>query len=124
MNEVIQGTLSGIFRRFDSGYLIASINPGGHKVVGTLPNPVIGDKLEFYGRWEEHPQYGKQFRFDLAVTVAPKTEQDMLEFLSQLKHIGSVRARAIMDRFGSKIFEILDDHPQQLTAISGITAEK
>ena len=79
MNESIQGTIAGIFRQFDSGYLIASIDPGGYKVVGTLPDPVIGDKLEFHGRWEEHPQYGKQFRFDLAVTVAPKTEQDMLE---------------------------------------------
>ncbi|MBC8204513.1 MAG: hypothetical protein H8E87_03250 [FCB group bacterium] len=79
MNEVIQGTIAGIFRQFDNGYLIASIDPGGHKVVGTLPNPVIGDKLEFHGRWEEHPQYGRQFHFDLAVIVAPKTEQDMLE---------------------------------------------
>ena len=79
MNESIQGTIAGIFRQFDNGYLIASIDPGGYKVVGTLPDPVIGDKLEFHGRWEQHPQYGRQFRFDLAVTVAPKTEQDMLE---------------------------------------------
>ncbi len=124
MNEVIQGILVSIFRRFDSGYLIATIDPGGHKVVGTLPNPVIGDKLEFHGRWEEHPQYGRQFRFDLAVTVTPRTQQDMLEFLSQLKHIGPVRARAIMNRFGDGIYEILDDQPQQLTAISGITTKR
>jgi len=124
MNDIIQGTLSGIFRQFDSGYLIASIDPGGHKVVGTLPNPVIGDKLEFHGRWEEHARYGKQFHFDLAVTVMPKTEQDMLEFLSQLKHIGPVRAGAIMNKFGDGIFEILDNNPQRLTAISGITAER
>ena len=124
MNEIIQGTLSSIFRQFDNGYLIASIDPGGHKVVGTLPNPVIGDKLEFHGRWETHPQYGRQFHFDLAVIVAPKTEQDMLEFLSQLKHIGPVRARAIMDKFGDSIFEVLDNNPQQLTAIPGITSKR
>ena len=124
MNEVIHGTLANIFRRFDSGYLIATIDPGGHKVVGTLPNPVIGDKLEFHGSWEEHPQYGKQFCFDLAVTVTPRTQQDMLEFLSQLKHIGPVRAGEIMNKFGDSIFEILDKNPQQLTAISGITAER
>ena len=124
MNEVIQGSLVNIFRRFDSGYLIASIDPGGHKVVGTLPDPVIGDKLEFHGYWEQHPQYGRQFRFDLAVTVTPKTLQDMLEFLSQLKHIGPVRAQAIMDKFGDAIFEVLDTNPQQFIAIPGITAEK
>jgi exodeoxyribonuclease V alpha subunit len=124
MNEVIQGTLASIFRRFDSGYLIATIDPGGHKVVGTLPNPVIGDRMEFHGRWEEHPRYGKQFNFDLAVAVTPKTQQDMLEFLSQLKHIGPVRASAIMNKFGDGIFDILDNAPQRLTAISGITAER
>ncbi len=124
MTEIIVGTLISIFRQFESGYLIGSIDPGGEKVVGTLPNPVIGDKLEFHGRWEEHPQYGRQFRFNLAVTVMPKTNQDMLEFLSQLKHIGTVRAQAIMERFGDDIFEILDTNPQQLTAISGITPER
>ncbi|NQS97864.1 MAG: hypothetical protein HQ591_05375 [candidate division Zixibacteria bacterium] len=87
MSETIQGTLIGIFRQFDSGYLIAYINPGGHKIVGTLPNPTIGDRLEFHGHWEEHSQYGRQFRFDLAVTVTPRTEKEMLEFLSQLKQI-------------------------------------
>ena len=122
--EVIQGTLIGIFRRFDSGYLIASIDPGRHKVVGTLPNPVVGDKLEFHGCWEQHPQYGKQFHFDLAVTVTPKTQQDMLEFLSQLKHIGPVRAHAIMDKFSDAIFEVLDEQPQRLTAIAGITPKR
>ena len=124
MDEIVIGTLVEIFRQFDSGYLIAYINPGRHKIVGTLPNPTIGDKLEFHGRWEEHPQYGKQFRFDLAVTVAPKTKQDMLEFLSQLKHIGPVRARKIMNKFGDSIFDVLENNPQQLTAISGITAKR
>ena len=79
---MIQGTLNNIYRQFDSGYLIASIDPGGYKVVGTLPNPVVGDKLEFHGRWEEHELYGRQFRFDLAVKVIPKTTQDMLEIKS------------------------------------------
>ena len=44
MTETLQGVLTSIFRQFDSGYLIAYINPGGHKIVGTLPDPVIGDK--------------------------------------------------------------------------------
>ena len=124
MNETIQGILTSIFRQFDSGYLIASIDPGGHKVVGTLPNPVIGDKLEFHGRWEEHSQYGRQFRFDLAVKVIPKTTQDMLEFLSQLKYIGPVRAKAIIKIFGNRIFDILDQDPQKLCVISGITPDR
>ena len=122
--EIIEGTLENIFRQFESGYLIASIDPGRHRVVGTLPNPVIGDSLEFHGRWEEHPRYGRQFNFDLAVTMAPKTQQEMLEFLSQLKHIGPVRASAIMNRFGDNIFDILEEKPQQLTAIPGITTER
>jgi exodeoxyribonuclease V alpha subunit len=124
MNEIIQGTLTSISRRFDNGYIIASIDPGGHKMVGTLPNPVLGDRMEFHGHWEEHPRYGKQFNFDLAITVMPKTNQDMLGFLSQLKHIGPVRANAIMKKFGDSIFEVLDNNPQQITAISGITAER
>ena len=93
-------------------------------MVGTLPNPVVGDKLEFHGRWEEHPQYGRQFRFDLAVTVIPKTKQDMLEFLSQLKYIGPVRAKAIIKTFGNKIFDILDQDPHKLCVISGITPDR
>ncbi|MBC8277882.1 MAG: AAA family ATPase [FCB group bacterium] len=122
--EIIEGTLESIFRQFDSGYLIGSIDPGGEKVLGTLPNPVIGDRLEFHGHWEEHPRYGRQFCFDLAVTVTPKTQQEMLEFLSQLKHIGPVRASSIMNRFGDNIFDILDDNPQRLTSISGITEKR
>ena len=113
MNEVIQGTLANIFRQFDSGYLIATIDPGGRKVVGTLPDPVIGDKLEFHGRWEEHPQYGKQFRFDLAVTVTPRTQQEMLEFLSQLKHIGPARA-LIMGCYQNTTIEMVKENPYRM----------
>jgi len=122
--EIIQGALTKIFRQFESGYIIATIDPGGQKVVGTLPNPVIGDRMEFHGEWKEHKKYGRQFCFDMAVTVVPKTNQDMLEFLSLLKNIGPVRAQAIMDTFGDSIFDILDHAPQRLTIISGITPER
>jgi len=122
--EIIQGTLSKIYCQFTDGYIIASIDPKERKVVGNLPNPVLGDKLEFHGKWEEHNKYGRQFRFDMAVTVVPKTNQDMLEFLSLLKNIGPVRAQAIMKTFGDSIFDILDQNPHKLTAISGITEER
>jgi len=122
--EVIQGRLSRIYQKSVRDFLIAAIDPGGRKVVGVLPNPVIGDKLEFHGRWEEHELYGRQFRFDLAVKVIPKTTQDMLEFLSQLQHIGPVRAKAIIKIFGDRIFDILDQDPQKLCVISGITPDR
>ena len=123
MTETLTGTLIEVKRQFGSGFMIGQIEPS-IKVLGILSNPVIGDKLEFHGRWENHPRYGKQFNFDLAVTVTPRTKHDMLEFLSQLKHIGPVRGCAIMDRFGDDIFEILDFDPRRLTSISGITDKR
>ena len=121
---ILKGELASIVRTFDSGYLIAFIEPGGHKVVGNLPNPNIGDKLEFHGRWEHHPKFGGQFCFDMVMQVMPRTKKDMLEFLSQLKHIGPVRANNIMCEYGDDIFDILENDPQRITSISGITTKR
>jgi len=122
--EIIQGTLAKIYKQFTSGYLIAIIEPGGEKVVGTLSEPVLGDKMEFYGEWVDHSKYGLQFRFDSAVKYIPKDKQEMLEFLSMLKNIGPVRAQEIIKTFGDSIFTILDAEPQRLTAISGISTAR
>ena len=95
-------------------------------IEGYMPMPAEGDSVCVYGKWVMNPKYGKQFRVEQYERVLPKTLDDIQKYLGggAIKGIGPVSATKIVDRFGEQTFDVLENHPEWLADIPGISRKK
>lgn len=91
-------------------------------IVGTLPHLTEGEDAEFEGVWVEHPIYGTQFKADSAYSIMPKGRQALISYLSGglISGIREATAKLIVDKFGEDSFDVIANHPEKLTKLSGI----
>lgn len=114
----------------ESGFTVAQVQVEGHPspvtVVGAFMAPAPGEVLHMQGCWQEHPEFGRQFRADTCQTQMPVSTKGIEKFLGSglIKGIGPETARRIIERFGDQALEIIDQDPERLTEISGIGAKK
>ena len=63
--EILQGSIeSVVYQNYDNGYSVLRLNIGQKQavtVVGTIPLPVVGERLMVTGKWSTHSNYGRQF---------------------------------------------------------------
>lgn len=73
-----------------------------------------------------HPNHGRQFKAEYAERSLPRTSEAIYSYLAgrAVKGIGPATATLIVDRFGEKTLDVLENHPEQLAEIRGITREK
>ncbi len=78
------------------------------------------------GEWTSHPVFGSQFKVSEFERKMPKSAADMLRYLSAgtVKGIGPATANKIVDRFGDETFDVIENSPERLAEIRGITIEK
>lgn len=129
MMEEKQGTVAElIFQNQENGYTIAVFETEEEQftIVGTMPACRKGVSYSIQGKWTTHPSYGEQFAVSSFEEVMPSTEAGIREFLSSgvLKGIGGKTAAAIVSKFGSQTFDIIEKRPQRLTEIPGIGEKK
>ena len=95
-------------------------------IEGYMPIPAEGDSVCVYGKWVVNPKYGKQFRVEQYERVLPKSLDDIQKYLAggAIKGIGPVSATKIVDRFGEQTFDVLENHPEWLADIPGISRKK
>ena len=128
--EVLQGTVGAVvFKNDDNGYAVVRLQCESGQVatvVGTLPQPVVGEKLMVTGHWTSHPSYGKQFEAEFLERLLPQTESDILHYLSgrAIKGIGPVLAVRIVRKFGTDTLKIIESEPEKLATVSGISKQK
>ncbi len=128
--EIVQGTVGAIvYQNYDNGYAVLRlVTDSGPTVtvVGTIPMPCIGETLMVTGTWSSHPSYGKQFEAEFLERILPQTANQILTFLSSraIKGIGPKTAQRIVDRFGAQTLAIMEQEPQRLAEVSGISALK
>ena len=117
-----------IYRNQDNGYCVLTLNTedGGLTCVGTLQGVVEGMNVEFTGSYTEHPSYGRQFRVESYEEKEPEDEFAIERYLGSgaVKGIGAALAARIVRKFGRDTFLIIEEEPERLAEIRGISERK
>lgn len=117
-----------IFRNAENGYCVMNFVTSGMEItcVGTFPDIDEGESIEVYGEYVEHAVYGKQFRAESYEHVAPEDEVAVERYLGSgaIKGIGAAMASRIVKRFGADTFRVIEEEPERLAEIKGISIRK
>ncbi len=126
--DEIEGVVEDVvYSNADTGYYVFSVDAGEPiTVVGNAPSIYAGEGIHAYGKWVQHPSYGKQFVCEDIEKSFPKEETNILKFLSSgaIKGIGPATAQKIVAKFGADTLDVLENEPLQLTSIRGITSNR
>ena len=118
-----------VYQNRENGYAIARVRtkdePGQTTIVGTLGELSVGAILDLHGTWINHPKFGRQFEVNTFEQARPATENGVVRFLqSSIKGVGEKTAAIMVEEFGVEVLDILDDDPEQLLCIRGISKNK
>ncbi len=128
--EILRGSVGTVvFKNDENGYCVLRLQCDDGQtvtVVGTIPQPIVGEKLMVTGHWGSHPSYGKQFEAEFLERVLPESESDILKYLSgrAVKGIGPVLATRIVRRFGTDALKVIESEPEKLATVSGVSKAK
>ena len=117
-----------IFQNAENGYTICVIDADGEPVTltGIIPAAVEGEMISAEGEWVNHPTYGRQFSVSAYSKEMPATAAAILTYLSSgaVKGIGPVTAKRIVDLYGEDSLNVIEEHPEWLADIKGISPKK
>ena len=126
----IEGTVEKIiYHNDENGYVVCELlafSDELYTVCGNMPYLAAGETIKALGDFVTHPQFGRQFRVEYYEKQLPSSTTAILKYLASgtVKGIGPVTARRIVDKYGEDTFEVLENHPEWLADISGISARK
>ena len=125
MLEEYEGVIADIiYHNNENGYTVAVFETevSAFTVVGSLPSVNVGKSYRLQGQFIDNPRYGEQFSIKSFEEIMPSTKDGIRDFLSSgiLKGVGKKTAAAIVSAFGAETFEIIENHPERLTEVSGI----
>ncbi|MFL0245904.1 ATP-dependent RecD-like DNA helicase [Candidatus Clostridium stratigraminis] len=125
----IQGVVEDIiFKNEENGYVVSIIKDADEKytIVGYIPYLTEGQSLKLQGIWVKHPQFGDQFKVEGYEELLPNSIVGIEKYLSSgiISGIGPVTARKIIDKFGDKSLELMDNDIDCLKEIEGIGEKK
>ena len=117
-----------IYQNKDNGYTVFTLTTEDDEVtcVGTVPDIHSGETLEIRGNWTMHALYGRQVQVQYYEKAMPATAAGMEKYLSSglIKGIGAKTAKRIVERFGEATFYVIEEKPDMLTEIKGISFDK
>ena len=128
-SELLEGIVSSIiFQNEENGYTILRMDVSGEEitVVGTMPGVSPGEYLSVRGTWTRHPTYGSQIRAEVVERRLPQGLKEIFHYLSSgaVKGVGKATARRIVEEFGEEALAVMEDEPERLTRIKGITLKR
>lgn len=117
-----------IYRNESNGYSVLTMLCDGINTtaVGMMSDVNIGDEVKLIGNWKTHSSYGEQFAFEYYEQFMPSTSVSILKYLSSgtIKGIGRATAKRLVEAFGDNTLEIMQQSPERLEEIKGISHEK
>ncbi len=129
-NEQLKGRIENVVYRNESNdYTVLEISDENELLitaVGAMPMAFEGEDVILNGHWTYHKDFGKQFVFSSFEKTLPKEVDGILQYLSSrtVKGIGPVTALKIVNRYGIDTFDVIENHPEWLVDVPGITMKK
>ena len=126
MAEEIKGYVEHIiYRNSENGYTVFVLNSLGdiRTCVGYPAEISEGESCVVAGTSVSHPLYGEQLQLERFEPVPPENAQAMLRYLSSgaVRGIGEALAKRIVKRFGDDTLRIMEEEPERLAEIKGIS---
>lgn len=118
------------YHNAENGYTVLRLSVRDHAdlitVVGCMAEPAPGEMLSVTGRWEKNPRYGMQLHATKCEPAIPATTEGIEKFLASglIRGIGPSTAKKIVEEFGGDTISVLDEKPERLAHIRGISAKK
>jgi exodeoxyribonuclease V alpha subunit len=118
-----------IYANEENGYAVCDLGTTDNDLVtiqGILPYIAEGDGVTVYGRWVHNPKYGRQFAVERYERQLPADVNSILRYLASraIKGIGPRTAQKIVEEFGVDTFDVIENHPDWLAQIPGISRKK
>lgn len=117
-----------IYRNADNGYTVLNLVSGEDEItcVGIFSAIAEGENIEAQGEYTEHPTYGQQFKVTSFEEKAPEDEEAIERYLGSgaIKGIGLAMAARIVRRFKGDTFRLIEEEPERLAEIKGISNRK
>lgn len=126
----IEGTVQAVvFRNEENGYTVLRMNTGERgeiTAVGCMPGAAPGEGLTVHGAWVRHSSFGEQFKAEAVERRMPRGEKAVFDYLASgaVRGVGAATARRMVDEFGEDALTVLEETPERLTRIRGITRKK
>lgn len=124
-------TLAGVvehvvYRSEETGYHVLRVKIEGERealtVVGHAASVSPGERVRAEGTWTMHRSYGKQFAADTLTVIPPSSLDEIEAYLASgmIKGVGRTMAKKLVNRFGERVFEVIEHQPERLTDVPGL----
>ena len=113
------------YRNEETGYTVLQVKTGAEEtcLVGRFLSIAVGETLKAEGEFVTHPTYGPQLRVEHYEFLPPEDEAATERYLGSgaIKGIGAKLAHRIVEKFGADTFRIIEEEPERLSEVRGIS---
>lgn len=127
--DTVKGYVEKIkFRNVENGFTILTMSCDGEEVVckGIFPGINEGEYIKVEGDEDLHPVYGPQILMKRYEIITPEDIVSIERYLASgvIKGIKEATAKKIVDKFGAETFNVIENEPERLAQIKGISERK
>jgi len=125
----IKGYVSNIrYRKEETGYTVFELMSEDDEItcVGNLTRLDVGESIEVTGELTMHPAYGEQIHVTSYEPVTDDNPDSLKRYLGSgaIRGIGEALAGRIVSKFGADTMRILEEEPERLSEVKGISERK
>ena len=128
MSETAEGYVEHIiYHNEENGYTVLELSADrGLVCVGKMFSVNEGEYLELTGSYVTHRVYGEQFNIESYSVKIPQDSRALERYLGSgaVKGIGPALAARILKHFGDDTLRIINEEPERLSEIKGISDRK